>query len=105
MSLQRYQVQLVNESNARVSGTFLYDDESGHGRCKLVFQYSEGEITGEWSDFFEAMCQIRDRLESTGWRPVCYGSSRNVYATSTCRDMGRGLKGYRLELGHYPSRS
>ena len=99
MSVEQYKVQLVGKANAEATGTFLIDEDSDGDNAKLVLQYPDGEIIGEGSDFFDAMCQVRDRLEADGWRPLCYGSSRNVFPSGMCRDMGRGLKAYKLKLG------
>jgi hypothetical protein len=103
MPVQQYQVQLVGPSNALASGTFLYDEHADQNRKSLTLHYPDGEITVAASDFFDALCDIRTRLEANGWRPVCYGSSRNVYPSGMCRDMGRGLKAYRLKLGRVPT--
>ena len=50
-------------------------------------------------NFFEALLKLRERVEPKGWRLVCYEASRNVWPSGMCRDMGLGLKAYRLEMG------
>lgn len=101
MPLNDRKVQLIHASQAAVLGTFLLDEDIDGDNARLTLRSSVGEFTGEASDFFEAMCKVRDCLESIRWRPVCYGSSRNVFPSGMCRDMGRGLKAYRLELGRH----
>jgi len=57
------------------------------------------------SDFFEAFCQIRSRLEQERLIPFCYGASLNVFPSGMARDMGAGLSAYRLAMGRGASPS
>jgi hypothetical protein len=68
-------------------------------RCRILFHYRNSVIEEEGSDYFEAFCQVRYRLEDARLFPFCYGASLNVYPSGMCRDMGHGLKAYRLTLG------
>jgi hypothetical protein len=95
----RYPVWLVSHTKAEAEGVFVLGEHEYGDHVTLTLQYPGGEITSEASDYFEAMCQVRNQLEVDGWRPVCYGSSRNVYPSGMCRGMGLGLKAYRLQLG------
>jgi hypothetical protein len=58
-------------------------------------------IEAEESDYFEAFCQIRLELEKEGIIPFCYGASLNVYPSGMGRDMGAGLKAYKMEMGRH----
>jgi len=85
-----------------------HHDESGiltstedEDRCHLSFSYRDRAIEAESSDFFEAFCQIRLQLENEGLIPFCYGASLNVYPSGMARDMGAGLKAFRLTLGKH----
>jgi hypothetical protein len=100
MPVEKYPVQLASVAKGGSQGVFILNEEDDEDLCHLDFQYPGGEITAEASDYFEAMCQIRLKLETAGWRPVCYGGSKGVYPAGMCRDMGRGLKAYKLQLGH-----
>jgi hypothetical protein len=99
MAADRYPVRLVNQAGEGSEGLFALDEDPDTERCRLTLQYPGGEIRAEALDYFEALCQIRKELETKGWRPVCFGSSENVYPSGMCRDMGMGLKAYRMELG------
>jgi len=70
--------------------------------CKLTCTYRGKTIEAEATDFFEALCRIRRQLEPEGIIPFCYGASLNVYPSGMARDMGRGLKAYRLTRGVNP---
>lgn len=42
---------------------------------------------------------MREQLEKVELYPVCYGASRNVFPSGMCRDMGNGLRAYRMKIG------
>lgn len=98
-------VLLVDGHGESVQAAFVVVQGLPHSQCRLTLKYSGGEITGEAFDYFEAICQIRNELDAIGYRPMCYGASRNVYPSGMGRDMGRGLKAYRLRLGQQPAMS
>lgn len=77
----------------------LVDDAIGNN-CRLTC-YVRGEThQAEESDFFEALSTIRRRaLEPRGLIPFCYGASLKVWPSAMSRDMGRGLKAYKISIG------
>ncbi|HEY9420610.1 MAG TPA: hypothetical protein VIW92_04285 [Thermoanaerobaculia bacterium] len=84
------------------------DDESGVLRmqergedCHLEFTYRQRTIEASAADFFEAFCRIRLELEKEGLIPFCYGASLNVYPSGMGRDMGAGLKAYKMSIGKH----
>jgi hypothetical protein len=99
MAIERHPVELASVAHGASHGVFILDEEEDEELCNLSFEYPGGEITAEESGYFEAMCQIRLKLEAVGWRPLCYGSSKCVYPSGMCRDMGRWLKAYKLRFG------
>jgi hypothetical protein len=105
MANNQYLVKLIGAAGESAQGVFVIVDALPHRQCRLVLQFAGGEITGEAFHYFEAMCQIREQLEPTGWLPVCYGASRNVYPSGMGRDMGRGLKAYRMHIGQEGTKS
>jgi hypothetical protein len=105
MASEQFPVQLVHQQGGTFQGVFAIVPGLPHRQCRLTFRHDDGEITGEAFDYFEAMCQIRNQLEAIGYRPACYGASRNVYPSGMARDMGRGLKAYKLYLGRVSTRS
>jgi hypothetical protein len=93
---ETYSVRLVGgEEGERAS--FEIDDEQD--RCLLVCRYRGNTISSQESDFFEALASIRRRLQAEGLMPCCYGASLNVFPSGMARDMGRGLKAYKLTPG------
>lgn len=67
--------------------------------CRLTCAYRGKSIEAEASDLFEALCIIRQTLQTDGLIPFCYGASLNVYPSGMARDMGGGLKAYRMTKG------
>ena len=57
-------------------------------------------FSGEAGDVFEAFAQARGSLWRRGILALCYGASRNVFPSPMARDMGGGMKAYRLAIGH-----
>lgn len=47
-------------------------------------------------DYFEALRNVRHQFEPEGYRLLCYGASLDVWPSGMCRDMGEGLKAYKL---------
>ncbi|WP_208450957.1 hypothetical protein, partial [Burkholderia cenocepacia] len=60
--------------------------------------------SGDGPDFFEALSAVRQRLEAHGLLLGCYGASLNVFPSPMARQMGSGLKAYRLTLGQQAKR-
>ena len=67
--------------------------------CGITFQYQGKILEAAATDYFEAFCKIRMRLEFEHLIPFCYGASLNVFPSGMCRDMSAGMKAYRLTLG------
>ena len=67
--------------------------------CRLVCEYRNKAAESVASDYFEALCDVRTRLSEDGLIPFCYGASLNVYPSGMAREMGRGLKAYKLTMG------
>jgi hypothetical protein len=78
---------------------FEFDDD--RDRCLLVCRYRGQTISSEESDFFEALVSIRRQLQADGLKPYCYGASLNVFPSGMARDMGQGLKAYKMVLGKH----
>jgi hypothetical protein len=109
---ERYPVRLVSSTKGEVEGEFIFGERvpspSGptcRDHVTLTLRCPIREITRTASDYFEALARIREELECDGWRPVCYGNSRNVYPSGMSRDMGMGKKAYKMRLGQRAARA
>ncbi len=69
------------------------------GQCHIVFRYRGRTIEESSTDYFEAFCGVRRRLEEEKLIPFCYGASLNVFPSGMCREMSAGMKAYRMMIG------
>ena len=67
----------------------------------LRCDYRDKTVESSSTDFFQALCDIRTLLARDGLIPFCYGASLNVFPSGMARDMGQGLKAYRLAEGRH----
>ena len=51
------------------------------------------------TDYFASFAHIKKRLAGRSIFPLCYGASRDIWPSGMARDMGQGLKAYRLIPG------
>jgi hypothetical protein len=91
-------VRLVGGSDGE-RATFEINDVKN--RCLLTCRYRDKTISSDATDFFEALVSIRRQLQADGLAPYCYGASLNVFPSGMARDMGQGLKAYKLTLGKH----
>jgi len=97
MSMETY-TSPIRLNTARFDRAQLSYDED-NDLCTLYFTYQSQTISAEASDYFEALCKIRRQLEAQRIQLLCYGASKNVYPSGMARDMGRGLRAYKLTEG------
>lgn len=97
------QIDLVNASGetrtAHLSGNHHWNGPLPV--CRLTLNAGDITASGEGPDYFDAFCRIREELAAHGLVPRCYGASRDVYPSGMGRDMGLGLKAYRMTLGQH----
>lgn len=55
-----------------------------------------GQVEARADDAFEALCVVREQLESAGWRIGVAGAQREVWPSGMSRDQGGGLVAYRM---------
>jgi hypothetical protein len=99
---ETFSVRLVGGSDGE-RATFEVNDVDN--RCLLTCRYRGKTISSEAADFFDALISIRRQLQRDGLIPYCYGASLNVFPSGMARDMGLGLKAYKLALGKHSNRS
>lgn len=77
----------------------VFSEDEANGACRLVCEYRGKVLSAEAKDYFEALCNIRVKIEKEGLIPFCYGASLNVYPSQMAREMGRGKAAYKMEMG------
>jgi len=95
---ETFSVRLVGGSDGE-RATFEINDVEN--RCLLTCRYRDKTISSEATDFFDALASIRRQLQHDGLIPYCYGASLNVFPSGMARDMGQGLRAYKLTLGKH----
>ena len=93
---EQHRVYLVG-GNDDETAIFTLLDEGDH--CRLRCEYRDEAVESTAIDFFQALCDVRGLLAKDGLIPFCYGASLDVYPSGMARDMGRGLKAYKLTVG------
>jgi hypothetical protein len=69
---------------------------------RLIFRHETLDaIEAIDDDAFEALVQIRLRLEPAGYKLLCNAARRDVYPSAMSRQMSRGFSAYKLTLGRY----
>ncbi|MET2825515.1 hypothetical protein [Mesorhizobium shangrilense] len=97
-------VFLIGGGTGRDEQAVFTLDRNGTG-CSLTCSYRDKVVEAEEDDFFEALCQIRQRLEVDGLLPFCYGASANVYPEETIIEMSRGLMACKVQMGQIPQKT
>ncbi len=92
-----YSVELRGPQNRVIKGSFYLEDLGGS--CKLTLRFEDKTLSAMSSDFFDALAQIRRRLEKEEIFPFCYGASRHVFPSNLSRAMAKGLMVPRWERG------
>ena len=90
---EQHRVYLIG-GNDDETAIFTLFDERDH--CRLRCEYRDKALEVSATDFFQALCDIRGLLANDGLIPFCYGASLNVYPSGMAKDMGQGLKAYKL---------
>ncbi len=97
MDDEQYIVSAILPDGRAVKGVFRLSEEEQD--VSLSFELLSRNLNAKASDYFEAMVDIRRELEKDGVLLHCYGASKNVYPSGMGRDMGAGLKAYKMILG------
>jgi hypothetical protein len=95
---EQHRVYLIG-GNDDETAIFTLFDERDH--CRLRCEYRDIALEASATDFFQALRDVRGLLAKDGLIPFCYGASLNVYPSGMARDMGQGLKAYKLAVGRH----
>jgi hypothetical protein len=73
--------------------------ELADGQCEVTVTTEGKQFAGVADDFFEALLRVRAQLEPNGLLLGVRGASLDVWPSSMARQMGGGLKAYRMVMG------
>ncbi|WP_050626988.1 hypothetical protein [Bradyrhizobium viridifuturi] len=99
---EQHRIRLIGGHDEETALFTLFDDGDV---CRLRCEYRHKTVERTASDFFQALCDIRSLLAEDGVIPFCYGASLNVYPSGMARDMGQGLKAYKMTVGQHAKMS
>ena len=99
MDEESYPATILDANGRTVPGTFFLSEDATSDRISVKLEFEGQSIVKAADDYFEAMCETRRELEKKNLKLNCYGASKNVYPSGMCRDMGMGLKAYKMRLG------
>jgi len=94
-------IRVQVSENSFIEGTFtLYEEApSDSNKVLLSISFSDRQESAIAEDFFEALAQLRTKLEPENIWLICNGAAKNIWPSSMARSMGYGLKAYKLALG------
>jgi len=82
----------------------VHHDPDNDLDCTITVDYNGVKLTKTNQDYFETLCDIRVELEKIDIIPVCYGASLNVFPSAMARDMGAGLRAYKMQIGRHATK-
>src|SRR5262245_27690993 len=96
---EQYRVYLIGGDENETAVFMLFDEDNR--RCRLRCEYRGKTVESIATDHFQALCDVREVLAKDSLIPYCYGASLNVFPSGMARDMGQGLKAYKLVEGRH----
>jgi len=74
---EQHTLRLVGGDDGETAIFTLFDDEGG--QCRVRCEYRGKSVESTATDFFEALCDLRNLMAKDGVIPFCYGASLNVF--------------------------
>ena len=90
-------ILFVMPDGSNAEGMIQYRDQDSSHWMRVVI--GDVEVIGDGGDDFDSLAKARGRLAGKGIFPKCYSASKKVWPSAMSRDMGSGLKAYKIELG------
>src|SRR5262245_3428747 len=97
--IESHPVDLVDAAGAVLPATVSVIE--GYDDYRVQLQWAGRELSATQADAFSALCVLREQLAAFGLTPRCYGACRNLVVSGMAVDMGGGLSGYLVRLGHH----
>ena len=101
MSTESISIKVKLSDGSFAEGCFTLHDQipcsPDDVQLDIVFFDRKESVVAQ--DFFEALVQLRKRLEPENIWLFCNGTAENVYPSAMARSMASGLEAYKLTLG------
>lgn len=98
--MESKKVEIIQKGNLMEGNLEIYEESMADPdlvQINLAFGSYAFEVTGE--NFFEALQNLRKKLENLEVLLICNGAARNVFPSPMMRGMGNGRLAYHLKLG------
>lgn len=86
----------MNCENAQDGIIRAYENDED---VEIVLKVGDISIVKQADNFFEALIEIRKKLEKKKIKLLCKGCCKNVYPSAMILNMGSGRKAYSLTIG------
>jgi hypothetical protein len=90
-----YKINILNESRSIIIGEIKIFKNPISLECIIGSETFKTQA----NDYFECLIKLREIFEKRKWILLCNGSRYDVFPSGMARDMGKGLKAYKLEMG------
>jgi hypothetical protein len=98
--MKEYHISIRLADGSTIPATIQREDQDS--TCQLLLNAEGIDEVSTSTDYFESFTNIRTRLAQRQILPLCYAASINIWPSGMARDMGQGLKAYKLKLGSRP---
>lgn len=91
---------VLKQGQTQIQGTLSYfESENPETPCTVELLVNGRTISGTSEDFFDALIKMRKILEKEDLFLLIYGASKNVWPSPMARNMGAGLRAYKMTMG------
>ena len=99
MAVEHYPLELAEPGGGLHPAVVFVSEEPGD-QIRVAVRWAGGDFAAAADDAFTAFCAVREQLAGLELMPRCYGTCRNLILSGMCYQMGSGLSGYLVRLGH-----
>ena len=89
--IQEYNVYIIRKSNTKIPARILENITTK--TLKIIFGNKEYSVDFE-DNWFKTLRILDNKLNEEGYKILCNGTSKKVYATGFCLNMGDGNTSY-----------
>ena len=92
----KYEVFCLVNGDEHKTNIYLYEKKESY---QIKFELDNVIIWSEGENYFDALINLRKKLEVDNIMLLCKGCSRNVYPSPMILSMGDAIEAYELSIG------
>lgn len=92
----RYEILCSINGKEHKTTIYLYEEKE---KYRVKFEWENCIIWGEGENYFEALIDLKKKLEVKDMKLLCKGCSKYVYPSPMILSMGDAIEAYELEIG------